>query len=174
MVVACSLKFHGRQKTDYSQLPVVLTRKSRAVLIWWLIHHDRLFVLMICHLNFLEYENGLPSTTILKLSSLKAFVLLFTWLAVKQRAEDNVLPNCADKRCAIFDPQPLSFLLGAVYMIPEWLSLRNEFRWQSEVHTAFTCWNRTAQPKGWFPLTRVWLRTLKHVNFNHVNKIEDR
>ena len=27
---------------------------------------------------------------------------------------------------------------------------------------------------GWFPLTRFWLRTLTHVNFNHVNKIEAR
>ena len=26
--------------------------------------------------------------------------------------------------------------------------------------------------KVWFPLTRFWLRTLTHVNFNHVNKTE--
>ena len=26
----------------------------------------------------------------------------------------------------------------------------------------------------WFPLTRFWLRTLTHANFNHVNKIEAR
>ena len=26
--------------------------------------------------------------------------------------------------------------------------------------------------KGWFPETRFWLRTLTHVNFNRVNKIE--
>ena len=29
-------------------------------------------------------------------------------------------------------------------------------------------------PKGLFPLTRFWLRTLMHVNFNHVIKIEAR
>ena len=28
--------------------------------------------------------------------------------------------------------------------------------------------------KGCFPLTRFWLGTLTHVNFNHVNKIEKR
>ena len=26
------------------------------------------------------------------------------------------------------------------------------------------------EPKGWFPLTRFWLRTLTDVNFNHVNE----
>ena len=30
------------------------------------------------------------------------------------------------------------------------------------------------QNKGWFPLTRFWLRTLTHENFNHLNKIEAR
>ena len=28
--------------------------------------------------------------------------------------------------------------------------------------------------KGWFPLTRFWLRTVTHENFNHVNKVEAR
>ena len=28
--------------------------------------------------------------------------------------------------------------------------------------------------KGWFPLTRFWLRTLTHLNFKHVKKMETR
>ena len=36
-------------------------------------------------------------------------------------------------------------------------------RWLIGLHT-----------KGWFPLTRFWLRTLTYVDFNHINKIEAR
>ena len=31
-----------------------------------------------------------------------------------------------------------------------------------------------SETKCWFPLTRFWLRTLTHLNFNHVHKIEAR
>ena len=35
-------------------------------------------------------------------------------------------------------------------------------------------WFAISSSKGWFPLTRFWLRTLTHGNLNHVNKIEAR
>lgn len=60
--------------------------------------HDDLFIMIIFVFSWYEYENGLTSTTILKLSSLKAFLLLLTWLAVKQSAEENLLPDCANRQ----------------------------------------------------------------------------